>query len=106
MSSSKTPYKPQRLAEILGHVLHEQGLAPRLHTHRVIAYWAEFAGEEIARRSRAVSLEEGTLHVVVDSPAWMQELHMRKDSLKEKINEKLGSEEVQVIRLRLGPVDP
>jgi predicted nucleic acid-binding Zn ribbon protein len=107
MPASRDSGKPKRLGEILASVLHDQGLDAKLRRHRVVVYWEEFAGREIAARSRATALDEaGTLHVEVDSAVWMQELQMLKDRLKAEINRRLGSEEVRSIRLRLGSLEP
>lgn len=106
MPTSRDSGNPKRLGEILAGVLHDHGLDATLRRHRVVVYWEAFAGKEIAARSRATALDEaGTLHVVVDSAVWMQELQMLKDRLREEINRKLGSEEIRSIRLRLGSLE-
>lgn len=104
MSEQREPTKPHRLADILNQLLRDQGLETRIRQHRVIAYWEEFVGKEIARRTRAATLECGTLLVVVQNAIWMQELHMLKERIKDQINQKLGSEEVKNIRLQIGNV--
>jgi predicted nucleic acid-binding Zn ribbon protein len=102
VSENRATTKPQRLGEILDHVLREQGLEARIRQHRILAYWDEFVGKEIARRAKAVAIERGTLFVVVDNAIWMQELHMLKEQIRDTINKKLGSDEVKKIHFQLG----
>jgi len=104
MAAKTYSRKPQRLGDILGEVLKDQGLEPRIRQHRVLAYWEEFVGKEIARRTKATAIDRGTLFVVVENAIWMQELHMLKEQIKEQINKRLGSEEVKKIHLTMGQI--
>jgi hypothetical protein len=44
------------------------------------------------------------LNLVVDSPAWMQQLSLLKPEIMEKLNRNLGKDVVKDIRLTLGEV--
>jgi predicted nucleic acid-binding Zn ribbon protein len=104
MSERRRSTRPQRLGDILQDVLKEQGFETRVRQHRIMAYWEDFVGKEIAQRTRPTAIERGTLFVVVENNIWMHELHMLKDRLKDEINTRLGSKEVERIHLQIGRV--
>jgi predicted nucleic acid-binding Zn ribbon protein len=64
--------------------------------------WAKIAGEKIAQHSRAVSIEQKTLLVIVDSPAWMMQLTYLKPELLRKVRARIGKGLVEDIRFVLG----
>jgi predicted nucleic acid-binding Zn ribbon protein len=45
-------------------------------------------------------MQSRVLHVQVDSSVWRSELRLRKDDLRRRINEQLGSNIVDDIQLR------
>lgn len=58
------------------------GLAQRAATGGALGpAWAQAAGAQIARVSRPLSLEGGTLRVEVDGDAWLKELQGRAAEL-------------------------
>ena len=48
-------------------------------------------GPGVARRTRAVSFQEGTLLVEVEGSAWLHELTMLKRDLVRQLNQHLGA---------------
>ena len=48
--------------------------------------WVDAVGDSIARRSAATTLARGTLHVVVESPAWKNELHYIEQDILRRVN--------------------
>jgi len=63
-----------RVSDLLPSVLRDLGLQKRFSERRVVEQWAGVVGPELARRTRALRCESGTLTVHVDHGAWMQEL--------------------------------
>ena len=62
----------------------------RLRAFRVWTFWSDEVGEAIAGHARPVALHAGVLTVSVDSPTWMQELQFLKETLRERLNARLG----------------
>jgi hypothetical protein len=68
------------------------------------ATWLEVAGVAFAKRTRPDRVERGTLHVVVVSPGWAQELTLHAPVLLERLRAK--GVEVERLRFRVGDVEP
>ena len=90
----------RRLDEILNGVVKESPLAPGLLLQSALEGWTEIVGEQIARHSRALSLNDGVLMVQVDGSVWAQELSLLSPEIQERFNRRLGSTAVREIRFR------
>ena len=95
---------PSRLGDALASVLQRIDPDSRLKAYRVWIFWAEEVGEAIATRAQPAELRGGLLSVHVNSSAWMQELHFMKDTIRERLNHRLGEELIRDIRFVSGPV--
>ena len=95
---------PSRLGDALKSVLQRIDPDKCLKAYRVWVFWAEEVGEAIATRAQPAELRGGLLSVRVNSPAWMQELHFMKDTIRERLNSRLGEELIRDIRFVAGPV--
>lgn len=82
------------------------GIAAKLREHSIRKAWAECVGENISRKTSPSRLIGATLYCSVVSSPWMAELGFHKQSIIEKINEKLGYPAVSEIVFKLGPVEP
>lgn len=63
--------------------------------------WDETVGPTIARHAQPLWIKGRRLRVQVSDPIWLQELSFLRESIKEKINGKLGRESVEQIEFRL-----
>ena len=88
----------------LGKILKARGMQARLHEYRIGSQWGRTVGPAIARHAQPQALRGGKLALVVDSPAWMQQLSLMKPEIIEKLNRDLGRETVKDITLKLGEV--
>lgn len=82
--------RPQRLHTALGHLLRRIDPEDRLRAYRVWLFWADEVGNTIAGHAQPVALRAGVLTVAVDAPTWLQELQFLKDTLRERLNTRLG----------------
>jgi len=96
--------KMGKLSVTLMKVLKAQGLEGRLSEYRVFGLWGKAVGKVVARHAQPQALRGKKLALVVDSPAWMQQLSLLKPEIIEKLNRGLGREEVREIVLKLGEV--
>ncbi len=94
----------EKFSQTLGRILKARGMQSRLYEYRIFSQWERTVGQGIARHARPVSLRGRKLILVVDSPAWMQQLSLMKPEIREKLNAGLGRESVREITLRLGEV--
>jgi hypothetical protein len=97
--------KLDRLSYTLGSMLKARGLGSRLSEYRVFGQWEASVGPAIARHAQPQALRGKKLTLVVDSPAWMQQLSLLKPELMGKVNKTLGKEAITDITLRLGEVE-
>jgi hypothetical protein len=96
--------KLDRLSMTLGKILKNRGFQGRLHEYRVFGHWERCVGAMIARHAQPQSIRGGRLLLIVDSPAWMQQLTLLKPEVIEKLNRSLGSAAIRDITLKLGEI--
>jgi predicted nucleic acid-binding Zn ribbon protein len=94
----------EKFSQTLGRILKARGMQSRLSEYRIFSQWERTMGQGIARHARPISLRGSKLILVVDSPAWMQQLSLMKPEIRQKLNAGLGRESVREITLRLGEV--
>ena len=96
--------KIDRLSTTLIKILKAHGLEGRLSEYRIFGRWEKSVGRVIARHAQPQAVRGKKLTLIVDSPAWMQQLSLLKPEIIEKVNRSLGREEIQDIMLKLGEV--
>jgi predicted nucleic acid-binding Zn ribbon protein len=95
-----------KLSKTLARILKARGLEGRLHEYRIFGLWGRAVGPAIARHAQPRALRGRKLALIVDSPAWMQQLSLMKPELIEKLNRELGAETIGDLTMRLGEVVP
>ena len=70
--------------------------------YRILSRWAGTVGPAIARHAQPRMLRGGRLLLIVDSPAWMQQISLMKPEIIGKLNSNLGAEIIRDITLKLG----
>jgi predicted nucleic acid-binding Zn ribbon protein len=91
--------EPVRVGEILGSL---PGLAERLAGARLLQAWPAIAGPA-APRTRADRIENGCLHVTVESSAWLHRLTLEEAALLERCRD---VSPIRAIRFHLGSLPP
>lgn len=97
--------KLDRLSHTLGSMLKARGLGGRLSEYRVFGQWEKSVGPAIARHAQPHAVRGKKLTLIVDSPAWMQQLSLLKPEIVEKVNRNLGQETIKEIVLRIGELE-
>jgi hypothetical protein len=75
------------------------GLSDRLTEARLVEAWPEIAGPA-SRRSRAEGVDQGILHVAVESSGWLHRLTLEEARLLTRCREIAA---IRAIRFRLAP---
>jgi hypothetical protein len=88
------------LADVLKRIDPEQ----RLQAFEVWRYWQEEVGATLARRSRPSAFRNGVLVVDVSSHAWIQDLQFIKESVRQRLNTRIGRELIRDIYFASGAV--
>jgi predicted nucleic acid-binding Zn ribbon protein len=89
--------QPELLRFALDRQIRKLGCTRRLEGGRAVATWSEVVGLQIAAHSRAESLVNGSLTVVVPEATWRQELTLQKEDLIRRLNAALERNSVRDI---------
>jgi len=73
----------------------------RIALHQVFLFWEKAVGKEIAQQAQPSVIRGDILWVDVTDSVWMQQLHLQKMVLLEKVNSRLGQEKLADIRFQL-----
>ena len=88
------------LAEAVKDYIREMNLGGKLSEIGVINSWEEIVGKAISSRTSKIYIKDHVLYVHLNSSVVRNELLMLREALKEKLNEKAGSEVIKDIVLR------
>jgi len=91
-----------KISRLLSAVFENKKWHSKLELHRVFGFWDRTVGKEIAAVAQP-SLIRGrdVLWVKVKDSIWMQQLHLQKMLLLEKINKQLSGEKFSDIHFQL-----
>jgi predicted nucleic acid-binding Zn ribbon protein len=90
------------LKEIISGLLQETDLPFNPADARIWTVWEEAVGKAIASHARPSWIKDGCLRVIVSDSIWLQELEYFKETMIEKLNERLNRDAVKTIDLRYG----
>jgi predicted nucleic acid-binding Zn ribbon protein len=88
------------LAEAVNDYLKEMKLDGKLSEVSVINSWQDIVGKAISSRTTKIYIKDHILYVHLKSSVVRNELLMLREELREKLNQKAGSEVVKEIVLR------
>jgi hypothetical protein len=94
------------VGRILHNVLRRIDPQRRLPAFEVWNFWNDAVGEALARRAQPSGYRNGVLFITVAAHSWMQELQFMKETLRERLNTRLGSEMIRDIEFVSGAVAP
>lgn len=92
--------QPTALSTLLGSLIKDMGLKPRIDAARVVEAWAVVAGPQICAVTERARFENGALSVEMRSSVWRHSLHMQRGAWCSRLNEELGDELVREIQFR------
>ena len=88
------------IADALSDYIKEMNFEGKINEMGVINSWESIVGKSIAIHTKKLYIKSGVLYVHLNSSVVRNELHMLKQPLMRKINEKAGSEVINDIVLR------
>ncbi len=88
------------LAEAVKDYIKEMNLGSKLDEVGVINSWEEIVGKAISSRTSKIYFKDHVLYVHLSSSVVRNELLMLRQALRDKLNQKAGSEVVKDIVLR------
>ncbi len=91
---------PRHLGDVLVEVYRTAGLREAFDQYSALRVWNTVVGDTIARVTKVEQIKDGDLYVRVKSPSWRMELNFRKKEIMQRLNSKLGSNQVKMIIFR------
>jgi hypothetical protein len=91
---------PGRIGDLLGEYVRVNRFDVKLMEVDAIEFWGELMKPVFSRYCGDVSIRNGILYAEITSSVVKAELHMMRESLREKINSRLGYEMIQKIVLK------
>jgi predicted nucleic acid-binding Zn ribbon protein len=91
------------LKDVIANLLSDGTLPFNPDDARIWGVWDGVVGPAISRNARPSWIKNGKLKVRVSDPIWLQELEFVEESIREKLNTKLGRKAIDRIEFRIGP---
>lgn len=98
---SKETKRPVKINRLLSSVFENKKWRSKLELHRVFQFWNSVVGKEIAAVAQPSLIRGHVLWVKVADSVWMQQLHLQKMLLLEKINQNLHEEKISDMHFQL-----
>ncbi len=94
-------HAPVEISRLLSAVFENKKWHAKLELHRVFEFWDKTVGKEIAAVAQPSLIRGSVLWVKVKDSIWMQQLHLQKILLLERINKQLSGEKLSDIHFQL-----
>ncbi len=88
------------LAEAVSDFIKEMNFGEKLTEAGILNSWEETVGKAISSRTTKIYIRDHILYVHLSSSVVRNELLMLREALKEKLNQKAGSDVIKEIVLR------
>jgi predicted nucleic acid-binding Zn ribbon protein len=98
--------RASKVAEVLGDVLKRVDPEQQMRVYSIWNFWRTEVGDLIARRAQPSRFRNGILFVTVATQSWMQELQFMKETIRGRLNARLGTDLVRDIFFVSGSIDP
>jgi predicted nucleic acid-binding Zn ribbon protein len=90
------------LSLLLEGVMGDLDLGTKLKERLALRAWAQVAGRVVGAHTRAEAVRDGILIVATDTPAWAQELQMRREELLGRLETAVGKGVIADVHFRSG----
>lgn len=87
------------LSEILQQFIRKEGLETPLLQKRIINSWEKVTGHVVAQYTGNKFISNQVLHVKITNPALRQDLSMMRTQLTKRLNDAVGSQVINDVRL-------
>jgi hypothetical protein len=91
---------PSRIGDLLGEYVRVNRFDVKLMEVDAVKIWGELMNPVFSRYCGDVSVRNGILYAEITSSVVKAELHMMRESLREKMNSRLGYDMIQKIVLK------
>ena len=88
----------KHLKKVIERAISDAGIKYALDQETALGLWSVIVGNVVSKVTKVEKVDSGTMFIRVDSSVWRQELHMQKEELVNKINNKVGTKAIRDIR--------
>ncbi|GAA2578725.1 DciA family protein [Winogradskya consettensis] len=99
------PRDPQLFGSVLANIMKQRGWQKPAAEATVFGAWEKVVGEDIAKHSRPLKLEDGVLEIEAESTAWATQLRLLTARLLKSIAAEVGHNVVKRLNIH-GPAAP
>lgn len=92
---------PFPLRRLLDDMIKQKHWSKKIKQHTVFELWPEVVGKDIAQRTCPYVIRGSILWVRVSDSVWMQQLHLQKPLILEKINNRLKGAVISDLRFQV-----
>jgi len=85
-------HNDQKINEVLGDMIDNYRLKPKLNQTKIREAWGEMMGPHIDRYTKKITIRNNKIFVTIDSSPLRQELSYGRDKILKNLNEVLGEE--------------
>ena len=93
---SKNDYS---LSELVRQFVQSDRYKPKLYQRRIEKAWGEMMGKMTMRYTKSLKIRGKVLYVKIESASLRQELHYAQNQIKTKLNELLGEEYLEEVKI-------
>lgn len=90
----------EQVGAVIAQFFREMGLEKPMLEHRVVEAWPRLMGQLVQKYTKSIEVKNGVLYVQITSAALRQELFIARYHLVNKLNEEVGADIINDIRLR------
>ena len=90
------------LKDILESLFKDKSLPFNPEDANIWKLWDEIVGPAISKHAQPARIKNRKLWVHVSEPIWLQELEFQEETIKQRLNDRLGRKAVDKIEFRLG----
>ena len=94
--------RPKKIVDVLAELVTKRGYARCQANEQLEAVWRKASGERLAGWSRPLGVRGGSLDVMVDNSAVMQELTFQRHKILGEIQRQLPDARIRKIKFRVG----
>jgi predicted nucleic acid-binding Zn ribbon protein len=88
------------IGAVLQLLLRQSGLDKKVQAFNALEAWDEAVGPVAAKATSSKRIEHGVLKVRMVSPVWRNEIFLRRDEIRERLNASAGAELIKEIVVR------
>ena len=93
--------EPTSISELLQSLIGHKNWSQKIKQHQVFLKWSELVGKDISQRAKPIFIRGSVLWVAVSDSVWMQQLHLQKNVILDKLSQRFPGVNFTDIRFQV-----